>query len=79
MKRILGSLAVIAASASAALAGSAYAPEPPSVSGGGSADGALILLLLIGAVIWSGQRNAGTATRNDNDLSAEDDDTIMKF
>ena len=78
MKTILLTIGALVASAPAALAGAmAYQPDPPSASGG-SADGAVVLLLLLGAVIWAGQRNTGV-TRDATDLTIEDDDTIMKF
>ncbi|MBT8411800.1 MAG: hypothetical protein KJP02_08395 [Octadecabacter sp.] len=79
MRTFMIGLAVFVSSATSAIAGiSSYAPP---TAGNSDATGALILLVLIGAVVLMGAGACATATQNDNSFEADDDDddVIMRF
>ncbi|HKL70855.1 hypothetical protein [Salibaculum sp.] len=79
---LLGAVAsVMATSAHAGMSWS-YSPERPSVSSSGDANGALLVLLVVGAIMLmngAGQGTSRSKSTMDSRESQDDDDILMKF
>ena len=80
---LLGAVAsVMATSAHAGGMSWAYSPERPSVSSSGDANGALLVLLVVGAIMLmngAGQGTSRSKSTMDSRESQDDDDILMKF
>ena len=77
--RLILTCATFITTASASFAGMNWSPSP-SVSSGGDGSGALIVLLVIGALfLVNGARPSTTRNTAPRNSADQDDDIIMKF